>query len=382
MYMSDPTQPIRKKLREQLAEVLVAEQEAAAALPETSSGDLSIEKQYGRTLKKQTQLQKQARRPVPRRDGSFVATDRPNMGASSPSSESYGGAPREDQRESGEPSNIDAPEDEEWDADNEMNSEENSESEGADEENEDEQKGGGTDEKADESNEAEKKDANTDNEQSESEEKSGDEKPEEAGGGKTETEEAQKKTEKAESADDQPPAPANSDRANRQELHQTKKDDKAKADASTPSSAGKDGEKSQKDKNPADLLKGQIDTLKTAPSKKFLKQSWLNIFETFGLTLLYINFHFILAYVIKSPYFCKFGEEWLPAPLASGPVPTLKKRIPGLEIWEIIGMFLADCILALLLFLVVATIVIILYALAHPLDTFWELSKSLIGLPF
>jgi len=43
---------------------------------------------------------------------------------------------------------------------------------------------------------------------------------------------------------------------------------------------------------------------------EFLKQSWLNLITSFGLTLLYINFHYVARYFAGSQMFCRFGMEW------------------------------------------------------------------------
>ncbi len=41
-----------------------------------------------------------------------------------------------------------------------------------------------------------------------------------------------------------------------------------------------------------------------------LKLSWINLIDSFGLTLLYINFHFAARYFAGSRRFCQFGIEW------------------------------------------------------------------------
>lgn len=43
---------------------------------------------------------------------------------------------------------------------------------------------------------------------------------------------------------------------------------------------------------------------------ELLKQSWLNLITSFGLTLLYIDFHFVVRYLAGSQMFCRFGMEW------------------------------------------------------------------------
>ncbi len=65
---------------------------------------------------------------------------------------------------------------------------------------------------------------------------------------------------------------------------------------------------------------------KTA-SAELLKQAWLNIIDSFGLTLFYINLHFVMYYLggPLSEFFCTPGSEWFTAakgPAMGGGMPT------------------------------------------------------------
>lgn len=77
-----------------------------------------------------------------------------------------------------------------------------------------------------------------------------------------------------------------------------------------------------------------------------LKQSWLNLLSSWGLTYFYILFHFFMAYIANSRAFCKFGEEW------GSPTSQTEKEFAksfGAEIFEIIGMFLIGLIIAIII---------------------------------
>lgn len=54
----------------------------------------------------------------------------------------------------------------------------------------------------------------------------------------------------------------------------------------------------------------------TAPIRKgtsaLLRQSWINLIPSWGLTLIYINIHIFGNIAISPKFFCKFGEEWVP----------------------------------------------------------------------
>lgn len=47
--------------------------------------------------------------------------------------------------------------------------------------------------------------------------------------------------------------------------------------------------------------------------KNLLKNAWPNIIPTFGLTLLWIDIHFLLNIIFGKKLFCDLGEEWIPA---------------------------------------------------------------------
>ncbi|MFA5188488.1 MAG: hypothetical protein WC460_03960 [Patescibacteria group bacterium] len=76
-----------------------------------------------------------------------------------------------------------------------------------------------------------------------------------------------------------------------------------------------------------------------------LKFSWLNLIDSFGLTLIYINFHFLGKYIAGSNLFSDFGEEWLPK-TASEAMPGKGGGAP--KWFEIIALFLLDFILIIL----------------------------------
>ncbi len=56
-------------------------------------------------------------------------------------------------------------------------------------------------------------------------------------------------------------------------------------------------------------------TISSAPVKSstsyLLKQAWLNLLSSFGLTLAYIDFHILLRQIFPR-LFCRLGEEWAP----------------------------------------------------------------------
>jgi len=53
-----------------------------------------------------------------------------------------------------------------------------------------------------------------------------------------------------------------------------------------------------------------------SPAKKvtgtLLKMAWNALIPSYGLSIIYIDFHVFLRWVIGDKLFCKLGEEWLP----------------------------------------------------------------------
>ena len=73
-----------------------------------------------------------------------------------------------------------------------------------------------------------------------------------------------------------------------------------------------------------------------------LKLSWLNLIDSFGLTLIYINMHVFLRWVMPS-MFCKLGDEWIPKQASVlGADEAMKKTGQAIGIVEVLGLLLLD----------------------------------------
>jgi len=110
--------------------------------------------------------------------------------------------------------------------------------------------------------------------------------------------------------------------------------------------------------------------------KEALRQSWLNLIDSFGATYLYIVFHFLNAYFTPwSNLFCKFGEEWLPStPAIPTPQAATKKASKMLEIIEIGGCVLIGLILFAAITLTATIFISAIYVIANPVSTLASLS--------
>jgi hypothetical protein len=45
-------------------------------------------------------------------------------------------------------------------------------------------------------------------------------------------------------------------------------------------------------------------------TSNLLTKAWINLIDTFGLTLIYIHLHVFMRLVMGSDFFCKLGHEW------------------------------------------------------------------------
>lgn len=82
----------------------------------------------------------------------------------------------------------------------------------------------------------------------------------------------------------------------------------------------------------------------------------------FGLSLLYLNIHFIARYLGGSRKFCEFGAEWSPRTIMTG------KPSFGLKYAEFLALFFLDA-LAIMIILAIATLLgMVAYAITHPCE--------------
>jgi len=90
-----------------------------------------------------------------------------------------------------------------------------------------------------------------------------------------------------------------------------------------------------------------------------LKGAWLNLIDTFGLTLIYINIHVFLRFVLGEKLFCKLGQEWAPKELEAAGGEASKVLSKNAGIAEAMLLILLDFIAGVIIFGVLALIVMI-----------------------
>ncbi|MEK7202765.1 MAG: hypothetical protein AAB653_00400 [Patescibacteria group bacterium] len=98
-----------------------------------------------------------------------------------------------------------------------------------------------------------------------------------------------------------------------------------------------------------------------AGTNELLKQAWLNLINSFGLTLIWINIHVFLRWVLGDKLFCKLGEEWLPKQI-SQVVGKKDEKMSGqaIRLVEVMALILLDLLVLICLIIIVAAFMIIL----------------------
>lgn len=108
-----------------------------------------------------------------------------------------------------------------------------------------------------------------------------------------------------------------------------------------------------------------------------LAASWINLIDSFGLTLIYINIHVLMRLMTSSDFFCPLGHEWsksLPgASTVAGSNAITKEALEELGdkigIPETLLLLLLDLIVAILVIAILVFFVLIVYSIVHPTDT-------------
>lgn len=77
-------------------------------------------------------------------------------------------------------------------------------------------------------------------------------------------------------------------------------------------------------------------------TSQLLKMSWLNLIDSFGLTLIYINIHVFLKAVLGEKLFCKLGREWAPAQVRAAGNEAVEKLGAKIGIVEVMVLLILD----------------------------------------
>lgn len=138
-----------------------------------------------------------------------------------------------------------------------------------------------------------------------------------------------------------------------------------------------------------DEKQGKVDAAiskATAPIKRgtsnLLKQAWINLVNSLGLTLIWINIHVFLRMVLGEKLFCKLGEEWLgsmPAASTPGGEKANKEAGQAIGIAEAPGLACLDGCCLLLVIIIVSIITMIVGFIENPMRAIVAVLKTIIG---
>ena len=84
-------------------------------------------------------------------------------------------------------------------------------------------------------------------------------------------------------------------------------------------------------------------------TSKLLQQAWLNLIDSFGLTLIWINIHVFLNLVLGSKLFCKLGDEWTAGSSFSLGNTQASKKLKKVKIGEGMLLVILDIIVIFLI---------------------------------
>ena len=129
-----------------------------------------------------------------------------------------------------------------------------------------------------------------------------------------------------------------------------------------------------------DKLKEKVTAPARAATSKLLQQAWINLIDSFGLTLIYINIHVFLRMVFGEKLFCKLGDEWIPKQIAGAGGEAGKMAGKSIGLVEVMGLLLLDLIvffavigiIALLVWLSDNIVFKILYYIGSKAYGVWE----------
>ena len=106
-----------------------------------------------------------------------------------------------------------------------------------------------------------------------------------------------------------------------------------------------------------------------------LRQSWINVIDSWGLTLLWVNAHVLLRFMVGPEFFSKLGHEWAGGAVKGGLSSKEFKAVAEQEgdkigVVEVLTLLAVDLLILLLLFLIVIIICVAVGIIQHPICFF------------
>jgi len=114
-------------------------------------------------------------------------------------------------------------------------------------------------------------------------------------------------------------------------------------------------------------------------TSRLLKQAWLHIIDSWGLTLIWINIHVFLGTIFGNNFFCKLGAEWLDNNIQSAPLEAKKKLGDKGNIVEGIGLVGCDLGCLLLIIGIASLVAMIVGVIDNPLRALIAFLKGIFS---
>jgi len=130
----------------------------------------------------------------------------------------------------------------------------------------------------------------------------------------------------------------------------------------------------------ASMVEEKLEEVAQKPSQAALKYCWVSTVPSYGLSLLYVIFHFVIKYLPNplSRFFCKMGEEGM-----FGVTPPPPKEVPGAEkgaeLAEIIVVLALIGVLAIIFFLCIVQIGFIAWTISNVAEATALLGGALVN---
>jgi hypothetical protein len=130
-------------------------------------------------------------------------------------------------------------------------------------------------------------------------------------------------------------------------------------------------------------------------TSKLLQQAWINLIDSFGATLIWINIHVFLRLVFGESFFVKLGHEWMSKAGGKGAGATkgagaesgqlMDELTEGpqkaLGLVEAAGVAFLDLIVLFALLLCVVQIAFLIYVISSPLEAGLDLITGTLSAP-
>ena len=111
-------------------------------------------------------------------------------------------------------------------------------------------------------------------------------------------------------------------------------------------------------------------------TSRLLRQSWLHIIDSYGLTFIWVNVHAFLSNVLGEKVFCKLGHEW--SDMASSELadnPAIEAAKQRAAVVEKMGVGCIDAVLIILLLFVIGIIALMLDVVSNPMSNLKTLAS-------